>query len=225
MIRLVKVQIPEVLAANADAWTADLLTALHGRDLTDADRRRIRERYAHEDIRTALEVETHGKCAYCESKLLHVVRGDIEHVVPKSRRPDATYRWDNLSLACPICNNRKRDYLDENVPLLDPYADDPDEYLVAEGRYLEARPGKPRGEVTISRLDLNRLELVESRRGRLKRLGPLVELWAGATDEEVREALWSQLEEEMAPRQEYSFAVRGYLLGALATSNRTRAAR
>ena len=37
--------------------------------------------------------ETHGKCAYCESKIKHIDYGDIEHILPKNKnaRPDLCY--------------------------------------------------------------------------------------------------------------------------------------
>ncbi len=62
----------------------------------------------------------HGKCAYCESSIIAVCPGDIEHFRPKGRYEYITSEgkqakhkpgyywlaadWDNLLLACPFCN-------------------------------------------------------------------------------------------------------------------------
>jgi uncharacterized protein (TIGR02646 family) len=56
------------------------------------------------------------KCAYCESKFLHVYSGDVEHFRPKGRIADApnpkpgyywlASNWDNLLLSCRNCNQK-----------------------------------------------------------------------------------------------------------------------
>ena len=52
-----------------------------------------RRRYNHAEIKSALIAETHGKCAYCESKIRHVSYGDIEHVMPKVNDPTRWFEW------------------------------------------------------------------------------------------------------------------------------------
>lgn len=72
--------------------------------------------YREDDVKVAL-VESHfGKCAYCETYILHISHGDVEHFRPKSEYSSdpgedtaqgyfwLAYDWDNLFLACPICN-------------------------------------------------------------------------------------------------------------------------
>lgn len=56
------------------------------------------------------------KCAYCESKFLHVYSGDVEHFRPKGKIKEATPQkpgyywlaanWDNLLLSCRNCNQK-----------------------------------------------------------------------------------------------------------------------
>lgn len=96
-----------------------------------------------------------GKCAYCESKVLHVASGDVEHYRPKRKvEEDAThpgYYWlaydvGNLLPSCEKCNRargkathfkiagtRARDPvapLDVEQPLmLHPGKDDPEKHL------------------------------------------------------------------------------------------------
>lgn len=61
-------------------------------------------RYKHEDIKSKLKIIYNHKCAFCESwcAVLHV-----EHYRPKSKYYWLSYSWDNLLLACPICNSNK----------------------------------------------------------------------------------------------------------------------
>ncbi|MFD2781156.1 HNH endonuclease [Novosphingobium pokkalii] len=104
MIRLSKGDEPAVLSNNAAVWTAELLDALEHRP---ADVPGIKGRYNHPTVKAALKAETSEKCAYCESKMLHVTFGDIEHIVPKSADPKLTFDWENLTLACDVCNTKK----------------------------------------------------------------------------------------------------------------------
>lgn len=56
------------------------------------------------------------KCAYCESRFLHVYSGDVEHFRPKGKIADApnpkpgyywlASNWDNLLLSCRNCNQK-----------------------------------------------------------------------------------------------------------------------
>ena len=97
----------------------------------------------------------HNKCAYCESKIRHVMPGDMEHYRPKSKVTDCPahpgYYWLayeplNLLLSCELCNraggkmNRfptqddqwrmgPADAQVESPLLLNPYVDDPHQHL------------------------------------------------------------------------------------------------
>lgn len=71
--------------------------------------------YSHDDVKEALIKLFNGKCAYCESLVLHIYPGDIEHFRPKGKIEEANPSqtpgyywlaadWDNLLLACRNCN-------------------------------------------------------------------------------------------------------------------------
>ena len=126
MIKLTKGKKPQVLIDNAAKWTEEYLDCIQsGKNPSET----IAHRYNQPEIKSALERETYGKCAYCESKLKHVEFGDIEHILPKHKnaRPDLYVEWDNLTLACEVCNRKcKKDYFDPQMPLINPYIDDPD---------------------------------------------------------------------------------------------------
>jgi len=86
--------------------------------------------YGAKSVKNALIKAQHGKCAFCESKILHVDFGDVEHFRPKggwkqAESDDLTqpgyywlaYEWSNLFLSCAICKQRHK----RNVfPLRDP---------------------------------------------------------------------------------------------------------
>lgn len=88
--------------------------------------------YKHPDVKQQLISVQHGKCAFCESKILHVTYGDVEHFRPKAAvRQDPSddlsrpgyywlaYDWHNLFLSCGQCNRRYKGNL---FPLQDPSA-------------------------------------------------------------------------------------------------------
>lgn len=70
--------------------------------------------YSDPKVKESLIELFKGKCAYCESKFLHVYSGDIEHFRPKGKIEEASPQkpgyywlaadWDNLYLSCRNCN-------------------------------------------------------------------------------------------------------------------------
>jgi hypothetical protein len=180
MIRLTKTDKPDILTKNAAAWTRELLDGIAAK----RDPKEIwKNRYNHPQIKAALIEETSGKCAYCESKLLHVTYGDIEHIIAKKVKPDFTYEWDNLTLACDICNTNKG----KREGLIDPYTDKIDTYLRFRGPMLNALPGSEVGRATVVLLDLNRPPLMEMRREKIDELNLRLEEILKTKDDNARQ--------------------------------------
>jgi uncharacterized protein (TIGR02646 family) len=159
-------------------------------------------------IRKDLVDRFQSKCAYCETSLELNSIGEIENFRPKGgarglNRQDyaplhywwLAYEWDNLLLACQICNQKyKRDYFPlenesnrawigatgeelsgEGALLIDPCLDNPDEHLkFNENGYVEELTKK--GKVTIEILGLNRMELVEERKQTAHQLSARLEV-------------------------------------------------
>lgn len=205
MIRLKKIAAPGTLTKNAEAWTKNLLDKIAaGEQPTAAEK----ARYRHPDIKAALVQETHGKCAYCESKLLHIHHGDVEHVYPKSLDPARTFEWDNLTLACEVCNQNKsnKDPLVENI--IDPYHADPSDHLLFFGPLIF--PSTPAGISTRALLDLNRGELCERRKEKLEGLMMVYEtLTRGDLPLPTRRAIFLNLvQTDAAPSAPYSAMAR-----------------
>lgn len=73
--------------------------------------------YSDYTIRTVLSKMFYGKCAYCESRIVTIYSGDIEHFRPKGGFHNSNTEpltkpgyywlasdWENLLFACPFCN-------------------------------------------------------------------------------------------------------------------------
>jgi len=153
--------------------------------------------------------ETHGKCAYCESKLTHVAYGDIEHIIPKASAPERTYEWENLTTACDICNTNKSD----KDGMVDPYRGDPEQmHFRFMGPMLTIVPGSEPAKLTLTELDLNRTSLMEKRKERLEDLGRRLEEILTTRDDTTRAALIEALVEgETTANKEFSACARAYI--------------
>lgn len=211
MIRLTKLDEPQILKDNKHDWTNQYLQLLNNdQDIPN----NLKYRYRDPEIKEQIVRETHNKCAYCESKITHVCPGDVEHILPKTKnaRPDLYVEWTNLTLACEECNRpRKRAYYNPADPLINPYVDNPENHLMAVGPLIYHKPGDRKGEVTEQILELNRSSLFERRVDRIKNLRNLADKWAGETNVTLKAIFENELRAEAATDKEYSFIVKGYL--------------
>lgn len=62
--------------------------------------------YRADDIKKQLKQIHNGKCAYCEQR---IEQFNVEHYRPKTKYYWLAFSWDNLLLACPRCNQCKKD--------------------------------------------------------------------------------------------------------------------
>lgn len=211
MIKINKNKMPKILEDNAKQWTDEYLAALKQHTPVPSQ---IKNRYQNSEIKDALETETHGKCAYCESKFKHVAFGDIEHILPKNKnaRPDLYVEWNNLTLACEICNRvNKKDYYEPTDPLINPIEEEPNKFLIACGPIIYHVPGSRKGDLTRTILDLNRSELIERRKEKIDNLLPLLDKWKNETNKTYKNLLFSQIKREAEADKEFSFIIKSYL--------------
>lgn len=190
MIALSRPGVPQKLARDGAAETQGLIDA-HARGEEVAPKSSL---YGHAAVKSALVAMHHGKCAYCEVQLAQQ-HGDVEHYRPKkawksSRGGPVTtpgyfwlaYEWDNLLLACEVCNQSFKGNLfpleDEatradhvmrdtsgEVPLLiDPSAVDPGDHFEFDQWDIAPKHGSPKGQVTIEVCGLDSQSLGELRR-------------------------------------------------------------
>ncbi|GJJ27854.1 HNH endonuclease [Bacillus velezensis] len=198
MINLTKIDEPDILKANAESWKRDLFDELgKGTPIS-----KITLKYNHKDIKTKLLKETHGKCAYCESKITHVSYLHIEHILPKKKFPDLTYSWENLTLACPKCNLNKEEYYEDELPLINPYQDQICKEVTFWGPSLQYITAK--GKLTIYKLDLNRPELIERRAEKIDAMSKLFLNFNEASIPVIKEMYWKELREMTKKEVEYS---------------------
>ncbi len=171
MIKVNRPASPKYLARYAQKWTDELLAAIQqhtqsGEKPSDS----LWNKYNKAYVRNTLKEMFHDKCAYCESKITHVTYPHIEHYRPKKKYPQYTFEWQNLLLACSICNGSahkgdKFPLKDGNVDkplLLNPCDDDPGQHLEFEQARVVFL--SERGQKTRNLLGLNRDELFDRRR-------------------------------------------------------------
>ena len=205
MIRLSHRPRPRALVDNEEAWTAEYVNWCQDPEGTEP------RRYTHRDIRSALELETSSKCAYCEGRISVVAYTNIEHKLPKRKHPQLVCNWENLTIACPRCNTNKGEYDAPECPLLDPYVDDV-EKEVAFGGPLALPRGGPRARATITLLELNRKDLLFARGETLINLDRLLDLVERAVSQpDVLWSLWLEIDAVTAADGEFASACRQFL--------------
>lgn len=201
MIKLQKTIEPQELVQNRQRWETDLTAAI----LAGTQTTYKRNKYNHSSIKQALINETHGKCAYCESKLLHIHHGDIEHVQPKSLSPERTFDWSNLTLSCERCNQNKSNLEPEENGIIDPYLSDPESHIYFSGALALALTSSP-GKSTIAILKLDRPELYEMRLEQQEKIALLLEtVLNDSLPLSARRAIYEDLEKSYtSPDAQYS---------------------
>lgn len=210
MIRIKKLEEPQILKENSKKWTNEYLDYIRrGVEIPDS----VKKRYSHPEIRNQLIKETHRKCAYCESKFCSVEYGDIEHIKPKfpDAHPELYVTWSNLTMSCEICNRSgKRTYNNDKEPLLNPYTDEINNEIMGLGPFISWKTKK--GMISIDTLLLNRTALIEKRTEAIKKIDLLLKQYHLETNESYKEILLNCIKEAVSDENEYSFVLREYLL-------------
>jgi len=204
MIKLTKGNEPALLTANKVTWTNQL------RALQNANRvvpPALATKYNQDEIKDALRTECLSKCMYCESKVEHISDLHIEHIKPKAKAkfPDLTFEYNNLGLACPVCNRNKSATYDITVPFVNPYIDDPSTHFYSVGFLIWAKPGDSRAKLTENELELNRPDLMEARGERLKTIRGLIESHHIETNLTVKASIKKEILKEVDRDKVYSF--------------------
>ena len=111
----------------------------------------------------------------CEGRIRDVAYTHIEHKLPKRKYPNLVCTWENLTIACPRCNTNKGDYDIPECPLLDPYVDGVEAEVAFFGPLALPRGGARAG-ATITRIKLNRMDLLFARGEAITSLDRLLDL-------------------------------------------------
>ena len=208
MIKLEKIEEPDILVQNAARWTEVVVGKI---DNGEEPSRAEKSRYNHRDIKQSLMQETNRKCAYCESKFRHVTYGDVEHVVPKSDDPAKWFEWQNLTLACDVCNTNKSDAPVDGESFIDPYNVDPEQNFWHIGSTVWPQPGCDAAALTERLLELNRSDLLERRAERLRNLMRMLDVVERCQNEALKQALWEEFVAETEAQREYAALARSLM--------------
>ncbi|MBA8868320.1 HNH endonuclease [Pantoea agglomerans] len=205
MIKMTKGQEPQILLDNKQKWTKALFAqSPQERKLKPS----VATKYRHEKVKAALIKETRGKCVYCESKILHVHHGDVEHILPKSLYEDQTFEWKNLTLACEICNQNKSNR-DPNLEyIINPYIVDPELSINFAGSFMCTKDVAGANTKTI--IDLNRTALLEKRMERIQAIDVIKNIILDLGREPIirKVVLGDFIKNELCGKSEYSAMVK-----------------
>ncbi|MBP59437.1 MULTISPECIES: HNH endonuclease [Idiomarina] len=211
MIKLDKLAKPAVLAANEAVWTKEYIRLKNG-DTTVPKAAQFR--YRHPDIKEALREEASDKCIFCESKISHIFPGETDHIIPISKKHEDVVNWYNLGYVCKECNRFKSNYHDDNLPLLNPFVDEPSEHLMFFGPLVLAKTGQNRGQITTDLLQLSRAALVERKKEKIEKVKALLDRAESLPEGDAREFLLEQARQESAPEREFSATISAFLKAA-----------
>jgi hypothetical protein len=149
---------------------------------------------------------------YCESKIEHNSYFHTEHIKPKSKFPELKFTWDNLGYSCQICNTNKSDKFEEDIRFINPYDENPENYIVFIGHFVYPKQGSERGEYTIRELELNRAGLIERRIEKINNINNVIKYAFRTKSESLRNKAISELKKEADKDKEYSAMVKCLLL-------------
>ena len=160
----------------------------------------------------ALIKASHGKCMYCESKMGHVSFPQIEHIKPKAKYPELEFVWENLGICCQYCNTNKGQKYDEDLPFINPYNENPQEHIKFIGFLIFAKQSSRRGEYTIKEIGLDRPDLRDRRKDRIKSIETLINGVFRTSSDSLRKQAIEDLISEAEADKEYSAAVKSVLI-------------
>jgi len=166
--------------------------------------------YKHPINKAALSASTFGKCMYCESRVCHIDYGDVEHYKPKAvgKYPNLEFEWSNLGYACGKCNSNKSDKFDESCPYINPYEDNPGDYITFLGWFAIHKKGSERGQLTVYDIKLNRPGLIEKRKVRIEAITSAIDACFRTKNESIRERALALIRDECDNDKEFSLAVK-----------------
>ena len=126
--------------------------------------------YVPVEVQRAVRARCGNCCAYCRTaEELTIVVFEFEHVIPRASGGETVF--DNLCLACPMCNRCKAyrttavdPAIGREVPLFHPQHDDWTNHFAwsEDGARIVALT--PTGRATVAALRMNRPQLIRMRR-------------------------------------------------------------
>lgn len=199
MIQITRAEKPTVLVRNEIKWLAAYMAAIQAFQQSPVAGNKKKKdtaerKYNHKSVKEALKVMFSGKCAFCESHVIHVDYGAIEHFRPKSKFPELCFSWNNYLLCCNICNGagQKGDRFPEvaeDGPFINPTEENPDDFFTFEfdpkTGTANVLPKNKRAAITETIIGLNRPDLVKYRSS-IVRMMVVIALKASQGDTDCR---------------------------------------
>jgi hypothetical protein len=107
-------------------------------------------------LKIAVSDMSFGKCCFSEIRLGEESKYmEIEHFHSKRRYPDEVMEWGNLMPSCKKCNGTKLEHDTLNEPIVNPFVDNPKDYLFFKNYRYYPKNKNEIGHRTIDVLGLN----------------------------------------------------------------------
>jgi uncharacterized protein (TIGR02646 family) len=169
---------PQILIDRKVVWLSDFLAS--GKKRPDSSK------YAHDQIKTQLNLMSFNKCFYCETKLKGK-RKEVDHHIEVSVNKNLAFIWENLCLSCDSCNNKIPHSTIPITDALNPLVNTDAEiqtHLTFADELIEPRNNSPLGLRTIQKYRLDS-EVLDTRR--LKSLKLFLQLLVQISHNQISE--------------------------------------
>ena len=90
------------------------------------------------------------------------------------------------------------------MPYINPYEEEPSDFLLAVGPFVYHKGGNGRGEYTEKSLQLNRPELIERRKEKVNIVRQLYDRYKTESNSSLKQVIHDELIEEIAKNKQYS---------------------
>ena len=174
-------KVPPLLQENQEVWTQPWVQ--YYREIKGEDNQLLTpnkpttSHWLKDEIRRPLIEDFQNNCGYCGRVIPTpysfeneepLAKGDVDHLIPKSVKPELVYEWSNYVWSSKESNQQKGNFYDEEFPILDPCSesdcnlvrfDEATGKYVLNQAYTEDPVAKQRLEFTAQKTMMNAEEL------------------------------------------------------------------
>ena len=182
-------KVPPLLQENQEVWTQPWVQ--YYREIKGEDNQLLTpnkpttSHWLKDEIRRPLIEDFQNNCGYCGRVIPTpysfeneepLAKGDVDHLIPKSVKPELVYEWSNYVWSSKESNQQKGNFYDEEFPILDPCSesdcnlvrfDEATGKYVLNQAYTEDPVAKQRLEFTAQKTMMNAEELSTERRNHI----------------------------------------------------------
>jgi hypothetical protein len=187
---------PTYLADNHVKWTKPWVEYYRWKEEESIEDGKVTKptdgRWRDKRIRLVLITDFKNNCGYCgeslptpshdivssegqntEDEVKFSSKGDVDHLIPKAIKPKLVYQWSNYIWSCKPCNQFKREFYDDQYPLLNPsnendcasliFIEDNGHYVLNE-MCIKSSSWKKRFKNSEQKTMINSVEVCQKRR-------------------------------------------------------------